>query len=142
MSSKNVLFRQLFYDYWLSDKYLPTFKTSNALINVLTYFHYRINSLKESTDYDVIRKNTIYRNFAKEIMFHISNKLMTENQLDLLIDVFCDEVVFMNFIEVFRENIEDQYEGKLLALSNVRIIIKFKFKLIRFFKRLLMKKML
>lgn len=127
MSSKNLLFRQLFYDYWLSDKYLPTFKSSNELINVLIYFHYRINSLKESTDYDVIRKNTIYRNFAKEIMFQISNKLMTENQLELLIDVFCDEVFFMNFIEVFRENIENQYEEKLLALSNVRIIIKFKF---------------
>ena len=114
----------MFYDYWFTEKKLPTFNTPNALISVLDYFMNRINAQTTniSTIY-IIRKTSLYSNFAKEIMEQIINRIMKPYDINRLFAYLCDEVFFSCFLKEFKRNIDIDYDIKFLALSNVRNII-------------------
>ena len=123
----------MFFDYWFTEKKLPTFNTPNALITVLDYFMNKINSQTTniSTNY-IIRKTSLYSNFAKEIMEQIINRIMKPQDINRLFDYLCDEVFFSCFLKEFRRNIDIDYDIKFLALSNVRNIINLNLNIFRY----------
>lgn len=123
----------MFFDYWFTEKKLPKFNTPNALITVLDYFMNKINSQTTniSTNY-IIRKTSLYSNFAKEIMEQIINRIMKPQDINRLFDYLCDEVFFSCFLKEFKRNIDIDYDIKFLALSNVRNIINLNLNIFRY----------
>ena len=117
--SKSLVYRQLFYDFLFSSNFeLPTFKSMDVIIKVLSYFQLRIKALKEKNIITIINTNDFYGKISKNIFLLITSGKYKEEDINNLQHLFYDLKFFTVFVKNFVKN-PNYYNSILLALSNV-----------------------